>query len=108
MVENLSDVKKVLKGFIGKQKQIPPIYSAIKINGKKLYEYARNEEKVEIPEREIEIYKLELVEFNKEFQTLEIKVKCSKGTYLRALCEDIAEKLETVRLYGKFNKNSCR
>lgn len=108
MVENLSDVKKVLKGFIGKQKQIPPIYSAIKINGKKLYEYARNEEKVEIPEREIEIYKLELVEFNKEFQTLEIKIKCSKGTYIRALCEDIAEKLETVRLYGKFNKNSCR
>lgn len=107
-VDNIEEVNKILNSFIGKQKQIPPLYSAIKIDGKKLYEYARNGEKVEIPEREIEIYKLELIEFSKEKQTLEIKVKCSKGTYIRTLCEDISKKLGTVRIYGKFKKNTCR
>jgi tRNA pseudouridine55 synthase len=81
--------------------QKPPMYSAIKINGKKLYEYARAGEEVEVPEREIEVYKLDLISFSKENQELDIEVSCSKGTYIRVLCEDISESLGTVRIYGK-------
>lgn len=89
-------IKNVLKEFLGKQIQIPPIYSAIKVNGKKLYEYAREEKKVEIPKREIEIYSIELIEFEKEKSTITFEVKCSKGTYIRTLCEDIAKKIGTI------------
>ena len=88
------NVEKVLKSLIGKQEQIPPIYSAIKVNGKKLYEYARHGEQVEIEPRTIEIYDLQLVHIQN--QEITYKVYCSKGTYIRTLCEKIAEKLDTV------------
>lgn len=88
------NVEKVLKSLIGKQEQTPPIYSAIKVNGKKLYEYARSGENIEIVPRTIEIYDLELIKI--ENQEITYKVHCSKGTYIRTLCEQIAEKLETV------------
>ena len=84
----------VLESFIGKQEQVPPMYSAIKKNGKKLYEYARKGEKIEVEPRKIEIYKIELVKYNEK--NIEFIVSCSKGTYIRSLCEDIAEKLNTV------------
>lgn len=84
----------VLESFIGKQEQIPPMYSAIKKDGKKLYEYARSGEKVEIEARKIEIYKIDLNKYNKNI--ISFVVSCSKGTYIRSLCEDIAEKLNTV------------
>ena len=87
-------IEEVLKEMIGKQNQVPPIYSAIKVNGKKLYEYARKGEKVDIKSREIEIYDIELVNIYDNF--LQFKVFCSKGTYIRTLCEEIAEKLDTV------------
>ena len=70
------------------------MYSAIKKNGKKLYEYARKGEKIEVEPRKIEIYKIELVEYNEK--NIDFIVSCSKGTYIRSLCEDIAEKLNTV------------
>ena len=89
-------VKDVLNSFIGKQKQKPPIYSAIKINGKKLYEYARNNESVEIPERDIEVYEAELLELDKDKLEIKVQLSVSKGTYIRKLCEDISEKLGTV------------
>ena len=94
--ENLSqeNVNKVLKEFIGKSKQVPPMYSAIKVNGKKLYEYARKGQTIEIKPREIEIFSIELQSITNNEIT--IKVHCSKGTYIRTLCENIAEKLETV------------
>jgi len=92
----ISNVEKVLKQFIGKQKQIPPMYSSIKVNGKKLYEYARKGEKIEIEPREIEIYEMELLNINEEENEIDFKVSCSKGTYIRSLCEDIAEKLNTI------------
>lgn len=94
--ENLSqeNVTKVLKEFIGKSKQEPPMYSAIKVNGKKLYEYARKGQTIEIKPREIEIYGIELLNINNN--EISFKVHCSKGTYIRTLCENIAEKLETV------------
>lgn len=84
----------VLESFVGKQEQIPPMYSAIKKDGKKLYEYARAGEKVEIEPRKIEIYKIDLNKYNKNI--ISFVVSCSKGTYIRSLCEDIAEKLNTV------------
>ena len=88
------NVEKVLQSFIGKQEQIPPMYSAIKINGKKLYEYARKNEKIELEPRHIEIYKIDLIDIIKD--TIIFKVQCSKGTYIRSLCEDIAKRLNTV------------
>ena len=81
----------VLNSFLGKSKQKPPIYSAIKVNGKKLYEYARNGEEVEIKERDIEIMMIELIDFSNN--EIVFDVKCSKGTYIRSLCVDIAQKL---------------
>ncbi len=91
-----STIQDVLQSFKGEQSQIPPMYSAIKLNGKKLYEYARKGQKVEVEPRKIEIYSIELicVVFNK--QEITIKINCSKGTYVRTLCEDIALKLGTV------------
>ena len=97
--ENIFDEKyisEVLKCFVGNLIQTPPIYSAIKVKGKKLYEYARNNIEIEIPKRNIEIYSINLIEFNKEDKTLVFEVECSKGTYIRSLCEDIAEKLGTI------------
>ena len=90
------NVQNILQTFIGLQNQIPPMYSAIKLNGKKLYEYARKGQKVEIEPRKIEIYNIEqvLVDYNE--QEITFKVNCSKGTYIRTLCEDIALKLGTV------------
>ena len=89
-------IENVLKSFCGRQKQIPPMYSAIKVNGKKLYEYAREGKKVEIPEREIEIYNIKLKNINSEKKEIEFEVNCSKGTYIRVLCENIAECLDTI------------
>ena len=98
------NVEKVLKTFIGKQEQIPPIYSAIKVKGKKLYEYARNGQEVKIEPRKIEIYNAELLNIDTASKEIEFIVNCSKGTYIRSLCKDIAIKLDTVRIYEWFRK----
>ena len=90
------EVRSVLESFLGEQEQLPPIYSAIKINGKKLYEYARKGQKVEIKPRKITIYDIKLLKINKANFEIEFEVSCSKGTYIRSLCEDIAKKMETV------------
>lgn len=89
-------IENVLKTFLGKQIQTPPKYSAIKVNGKKLYEYARNNKEVEIPKRNIEIYNIKLLELDTKIAQIKFEVECSKGTYIRSLCEDMAEKLGTV------------
>jgi len=90
------NVKDILESFLGKQAQIPPMYSAIKVNGKKLYEYARMGEKVEVEPREIYISNIELLNLDVEAKEIQFKVGCSKGTYVRTLCEDIAKELGTV------------
>lgn len=90
------NIEKILEKFKGKQEQIPPIYSAIKVNGKKLYEYARKGQEVEIKPRKIEIYNIELLNINEKQKQIEFQVSCSKGTYIRSLCEDIAQRLGTV------------
>ncbi len=96
--ENLEKdyIKEVLKKFVGKQNQIPPIYSAIKVNGKKLYEYARKGQSVSIEPRNIEIYNIQLLDIDNNNKQLKFQVSCSKGTYIRSLCEDIAKRLGTV------------
>lgn len=99
-------VIQALESFIGKQKQIPPMYSAIKINGKKLYEYARNGETVEVQAREIEIYSIELLHYHKN--EIKFRVACSKGTYIRSLCEDIATKLDTVGTMSALQRTQVR
>lgn len=87
-------IKNILKKFKGRQLQIPPMYSAIKLHGQKLYQLARRGEEVERQPREIEIFDLELLEWNSS--VLKVRVECSKGTYIRVLGEDIAKALGTV------------
>lgn len=87
-------VRAVLKSFLGESIQTVPFYSAIKINGKKLYEYARNNETITLPTRKINIFAIELLYF--ENDTIKFKVTVSKGTYIRSLIEDIARKLGTL------------
>ena len=94
--EDKERLERILQSFVGKQKQIPPMYSAIKVNGKKLYDYARQGKEIKIEPRNIEIYKIELLSVDRNQETINFKVKCSKGTYIRSLCEDIATKLETA------------
>ena len=97
-------INKVLKKMIGKQKQRPPMYSAVKINGKKLYEYARSGKVVDIPEREIEIYDLQLVNFDSINKLIMFEVFCSKGTYIRTVCEQFAENLGTAGYMKELNR----
>lgn len=85
----------VLKDFEGETEQLPPVYSAIKVNGKKLYEYARKGQTVEIKPRKIFIEKIELRNFNEELQQAQILIRCSRGTYIRSLANDLGEKLQT-------------
>ena len=87
------DVVKVLSRFIGPQKQLPPMYSAIKRDGKKLYELARRGVEVERTPREIRIEALRLTEADEEKGEYTITLTCSKGTYVRTLCHDIGQEL---------------
>lgn len=103
-VFNKEMIRQTLENLKGKQVQTPPMYSAIKINGKKLYEYARKGVEVEVPKREVEIYDIELLNINEKDKTIELKVYCSKGTYIRTLCETIAEKLGTIGYMKELNR----
>ena len=93
---NEEKINHIFKEMLGEQNQVPPMYSAIKINGKKLYEYARSGRTVEIEPRKITIYDMKLVEYNKTNKEIIFKISCSKGTYIRTVCENVAEKLNTV------------
>lgn len=86
-------VIEALENFEGEISQIPPAYSAIKVNGKKLYEYAREGKSVDIKSRKVTIYKIKLVEFNYEEQIAKIIVACSKGTYIRSIAYDLGNLL---------------
>ena len=90
--EKLQDV---LHSFLGKQMQLPPMYSAVKINGQKLYQLARKGVEIEREARPIEIYRLELLDFQQAKAKFTVAVECSKGTYIRVLGEDIATALGT-------------
>lgn len=91
---NKNELLNVLNSFVGMYNQEVPIYSAVKINGKKLYEYARNNEKVVLPKRVVRISNIELLSFSKEEYSF--KVMVSKGTYIRSLIKDINDKLGII------------
>ena len=97
-------ISKVLYSFVGKQEQIPPMYSAIKLNGKKLYEYARKNIEVDVKPREIEIYDIKLNKIDEEEKLIYFTVQCSKGTYIRSLCEDISKSLGTIGYMKELNR----
>ena len=111
----LQEIQEALPKFHGEIQQLPPIYSAIKINGKKLYEYARKGEEVKIEPRGVNIYKLEIVNFDEEKQTVDLHIECSKGTYIRSIANDLGEALgcyghliKLVRIKaGKFGINEA-
>jgi len=93
----VDEIREIIeKCFIGEIEQVPPMYSAIKVNGKKLYEYAREGKRVEVKPRKVTIYKIENINYDDVNHEIAFDVECSKGTYIRTLCEDIADKLGTV------------
>ena len=85
------EVKEAAESFLGEQLQIPPMYSALKVNGKKLYELAREGKTVERKPRPVHFYQIEILEIN--LPLVRYRVVCSKGTYIRTLCHDMGEKL---------------
>ena len=91
---SLEEINNVLNSFLGEIEQVPPLTSAIHVNGKRLYEYAHKGEIVEIPSRKVFIHEIKLLSY--EGNILKIYAKVSKGTYIRTLGNDIAKKLGTV------------
>ena len=90
-----AQVEEALNAFKGEIMQTPPMYSAIKVDGKKLYELAREGKTVEIPARKITIFNINLYDFDEKSQSGVFSVSCSKGTYIRTICNDLGEKLGT-------------
>lgn len=90
-IPSISDIRTVLKGFIGRIKQVPPQYSAIKIKGQESYKLARKGQVVNLKSREVEIQKIQLL--NYKWPDLKIKVLCGHGVYIRSLARDIGKKL---------------
>lgn len=88
-----AEFEEVFHGFIGKQLQLPPMYSAVKVNGRPLYDLAREGKVVERAQKEIEVYDIKLLEFDEHAQTAKIEVSCGKGTFIRTLINDMGEKL---------------
>ena len=89
----LEQIQTVCNSFIGEIDQEPPMYSALKVNGKKLYEFARKGITIERKKRKIKIYNIEILSFNGS--EIELRIKCSSGTYIRVLAQDIGGKLKT-------------
>lgn len=97
----LDEIEAALDKFRGEIEQLPPIYSAIKVNGKKLYEYAREGKEVKIEPRGVNISNLRILNFYPETRQLELHIECSKGTYIRSIANDLGEELGT---YGHLVK----
>ena len=89
----INNLKKLANEFIGNSLQKPPIFSAIKKDGKRLYNYARENKEIEIDKREIKIYDFEILDFNSPY--VEFKIDCSKGTYIRTIANDFGKRLNS-------------
>lgn len=100
----LQDVAIGLKSFEGEISQMPPIYSAIKVGGKKLYEYARKGQEVKIEPRKVFIEKIQLQDFDEENQTAQVLIKCSKGTYIRSIAHDLGQNLKVGAYLSKLTR----
>ena len=96
-----TDIESALIHFTGEIEQLPPIYSAIKVNGKKLYQYAREGKEVKIEPRRVNISSLEILDFDEANRQVTLHIECSKGTYIRSIANDLGEKLGT---YGHLIK----
>lgn len=93
---NFADVKTVMSQFQGKIEQIPPIYSAIQVDGKRLYDLARKGEIVEVPKRTVEIFHTEILDWRDgDFPELDVAIACGSGTYIRAIARDLGAILQT-------------
>jgi len=88
-------IDEVIPTFLGEQWQVPPIFSAVQINGKRAYEFARKGEEVELKPKLLKIDEIEVLSFDEQTMQLTIRVVCSKGTYIRALARDIGERLHS-------------
>ncbi|MBO5394383.1 MAG: tRNA pseudouridine(55) synthase TruB [Clostridia bacterium] len=100
------DVENAVLRFVGKQAQMPPKYSAKKINGQKAYDLARAGQEVDLKPKEIEIYSIIVLDQLAE-NTFEFEVHCSSGTYIRSLCRDIAESLSTYGVMLSIQRTKC-
>lgn len=100
------DLRKILRKFIGKYNQLPPLYSAKKIKGKKAYEYAREGKSVELKPKEIEIYSIKILK-EIDVNEFELEINCSSGTYIRSLCRDIATALNTYGITLHIQRTKC-
>ena len=103
---SLEQLQNVCQKFIGKQDQLPPIYSAKKINGKKAYELARAGKSVDLKPKQIEIYDLKVLKQIEKNKFL-LEVHCSSGTYIRSLCRDIASSLSTFGVMQDILRTKC-
>ena len=109
--ENLEKIKQIIPSFLGSIKQVPPKYSAIKKNGKRLYEYARNDEDIEIEPREVVVSDIKIISW--KTPVLKLIISCSSGFYVRSFANDLAKKLKSLGVlislsrinYGPFNIN---
>lgn len=93
---DLAEIKALLPQFIGKIQQIPPSYSAIQVDGQRLYDLARRGEQVEVPVRTVEVFEIEILAWREgEFPELDIAIACGSGTYIRAIARDLGAALQT-------------
>lgn len=95
-------IEEVSKRFVGEQLQRPPKFSAVKVNGKRAYEYARDNEEVKIKEKNINIYEFKITEFN--LPNISFKISCTKGTYIRSIARDFGEKLGCGAVLSKLRR----
>ena len=95
-------IRNALKQFIGKQMQTPPLYSAIRIDGKRAYQHARKGDNIELKKREIIFYELELLEYNSP--VAKIRINCSKGTYIRSFANDLGKFLHSGAFLSALNR----
>lgn len=103
-----AQIEPALEKFRGEIEQLPPMYSAVSVDGKRLYQYAREGKEVERKQRAVTVYTLELVSFVETTQTGQLDISCSKGTYVRTLIDDIARSLGTVGVMtGLVRQEAC-
>lgn len=95
------EIEQCLSKFRGEIEQFPPVYSAIKVNGKKLYEYARKGEEIKVEPRRVNIFELKILNYDENKRQLELYISCSKGTYIRSIANDLGEMLGA---YGHLTK----
>ena len=103
-IKNISSdrIEEVSKRFVGEQLQRPPKFSAVKVNGKRAYEYARDNEDVKIKEKKINIYEFKITEYN--LPNISFKISCTKGTYIRSIARDFGEKLGCGAVLSKLRR----